>query len=371
MRKHLLILAPTLFYLIMLGCDSNDSHMIKENIVYFPIKEVNKSSEKFNRFIGDVEYIKLETRNSCLIGKIEELRFYKNDIYLIEVMGSQKRLLRFNNKGVFLNQIGEHGKGPEEIMNPRDYILQDSVVEIWSRLKMSKFSVQGNFIENLYKAHIPGPGFTKLDGFYYLFHSLSPPNMITKHNAKGKQIESYIPYKYSDASSAYDKVIRYDNEVKFFSSVHDTVYALTDKGVSASVIFRYENNLSPRSVVQNSQSIQEFIKNIGSKAYVIGYNENRNIILISYVIQKNKRFVCLYDKSSKLFYYFKKSDFYGPGQIPIEAPLFLTDDNKIVIPCFPNTLMKYGLDKNHEVSPILPADNPILIVLNLQVINEN
>ncbi len=57
-------------------------------------------------------YVPLETNDNCIIGSITKVLFTDEEFIIID--RKTKRILRFSEKGDFLNQIGDIGRGPRE-----------------------------------------------------------------------------------------------------------------------------------------------------------------------------------------------------------------------------------------------------------------
>ena len=342
-----------------------------KSFITIPIKEVKNSSESFSNFITGIKTIQLETNRNCLIGNIEEFRSYNDDIYILESPGSiaspgsLRRILRFNSEGDFICEIGDYGRGPEELISPRDFIFEEDTIEIWSRYKISRHTIDGDFIENVFNAHVPGPGFIKDNGDYILFHSISPPYMFTKRNKSGQQIDSMV---YLDVvvhgNAEHDKVLRYNKTTRFFAGMHDTVYSINNAGVYPSAAFKYEGVSSPYTVLKDSNDPRDFIKL--SPPSVANYLENSNIIFIRYTLDR-EWYYCLVDKKRLEFYYYKAEDFENAYSIPLKDPLHLTENNELVIAYFHHDLDNPEVRKDQRLPAIKPDDNPLLIKFRLDI----
>ena len=71
----------------------------------------NKQVIGLSQVASDVEYIKLETTNDCVIKRISECFFTDSLIFI----GNRDHILKFSRDGKFLQKIGSPGRGPGEI----------------------------------------------------------------------------------------------------------------------------------------------------------------------------------------------------------------------------------------------------------------
>ncbi len=61
--------------------------------------------------VDHIEYVKLETKSECLIGRLQSLAFSENYIVLYT---SSNRIMLFTKGGAYLHDISGYGKGPDE-----------------------------------------------------------------------------------------------------------------------------------------------------------------------------------------------------------------------------------------------------------------
>jgi hypothetical protein len=341
--------------------ESTNNPLIRLNVV-----SPDSYIKTYSSIFSNVNKIYLETSADCLIGDIRSLRIVDNDIYIIQQISSSSSLLRFNQDGRFLNVIGSSfGKGPKEIMNPRCFYIDNDVIEVWSKLNISQFSKNGKFIKKIFNAYFAGVGFFKDEGFYYLYHSATPPYMLTQYKSHGGIKAQYLSYNFIDAISSNDKVLFYDNQVSLFSSVCDTIYAFTNGKVLPKAYFKFVNMSSPASSLKNSNNISEFLVHLKDNCVITNYFENSNYIFFEFS-HNRKLDYCLYNKKNDKSIYFNNKITDDVTGIPFNAPVCLTADNYLIIPAYPNEFKnKANKDKNDaHLSDLF--DNPILLFCKLK-----
>ena len=103
-----------------------------------------------DEMLDSVFYVKLETTDSCLIGKIDKLLFHSNKILVVE---NDRRLsiLLFSTDGKFISKIGRLGQGPGEYVSIRDvaidHINKNVVVLDASGKKLLYYDMNGDFLK--------------------------------------------------------------------------------------------------------------------------------------------------------------------------------------------------------------------------------
>ncbi|MDX2414309.1 MAG: 6-bladed beta-propeller, partial [Bacteroidales bacterium] len=108
----------------------------------------NPQQLRISELNGDVEYIRLETNENCLLHPRADYHFTKDYIFV----DNSKFILQFDRSGKFIKQIGKPGRGPGEIGLIRILSVLDKeqllVVQTnWAR-KLYFFNYEGEFVEN-------------------------------------------------------------------------------------------------------------------------------------------------------------------------------------------------------------------------------
>jgi hypothetical protein len=305
-----------------------------------------------------------------LIGEISSLRIVDNDIYIIQQTGSTKTLLRFDKNGRFLNRIGSYGRGPKEILDPRDFYIENNSIEIWSRLNISQFTKQGEFVQKKFDAFYPGVGFFKENENYFLFHSAANPFRVSKINPKGKVLEQYFPYIFFDAISGNDKVVYYNNEIILFSAIIDTIYEFKKGNFYSKAYFKYENVSSASAALKKSKNPLEFINELNNNkenCSIINYFENIDYIFFEFLHDKERIF-CLFVKSNNETIYFNSSIVDNYLGTPFMDPICLTEENALVIPVYSIQFHKGATINNTDTIFSKQYSNPMLLFCKLKPI---
>lgn len=206
----------------------------------------NKSYKDKHLFIQDIakniEYIKLETTDDCLIGRentIEAIRVTETDIFIIGASGNY----RFARKdGKFLNRIGKRGEGPKEYVTQSSFAINEKKQEVLlhdlSKNKVFIYKFNGTFVKD-----IDLPNITLLNlvdentlGCYTEDTKKNTPAFGLYSLTDGKMIKKLSPAYTSRSGTSYRLIpqytsTRYNNENIFFNTyVTDTIFAVNKNG---------------------------------------------------------------------------------------------------------------------------------------------
>jgi len=112
------------------------------------INPVNTSKGKLvlGDLIESMEYIPLETKNNCLIGKISYFDISKN--YILIFCSQTKAVYLFRRDGRFVRRIGSTGQGPEEYLSLNGVFIDETKNELilCSFNKHLFFNLSGKFL---------------------------------------------------------------------------------------------------------------------------------------------------------------------------------------------------------------------------------
>ena len=84
---------------------------------------LNKYSIEITQLVDSVSFIKLETKNECLIGRISKVFFIDNRFFIHEKQTST--ILVFDVSGKFLYKFGNKGRGPGEYVQISSFLLDE------------------------------------------------------------------------------------------------------------------------------------------------------------------------------------------------------------------------------------------------------
>ena len=264
--------------------------------------------------VEDVEYVKLETTDDCLLAGTARVFITNDDIYTLNNYSDYK-LLRFDRKtGKFISQIGSIGQGPKEMINPCFVFAKDSLVYVTST-SMDKIYVYTN--ENQFVRSIPfckdrssfedgvGETISVIDHQYIVRH---PGQLQSKFNynqyiaAEVIDMNSNRLFAMRDTSEMYGIMLKldwdpvrwyYKGNINFYNEPDRTVYAVTKD----SIIPRYHFNLGDNKLpITTERMTKEFLKYIKFRSF----RETEDYLYL-YWSQNKKGYFARFNKKTETF----------------------------------------------------------------------
>ncbi len=184
------------------GCkDAN----LSENCTVVKIQD--EKTIKASDFIDDMDYIILETSDSCVLAELRNIKISNDLLYITDVVF--KGIYVFNLDGELINKFSSFGNGPGEYSSLDDFIIDEEkkTIEILDRVKKEIFIYDlGTFT---FRKSIPLPitfcfAFTKIQNVYY-FQTNNARNRIGDKITNSEIIAYNIKTK--DLYPLFDKVL--------------------------------------------------------------------------------------------------------------------------------------------------------------------
>mgnify|MGYP001792567426 CR=1 FL=1 len=116
-----------------------------------------KETINLSQIASNVEYIKIETKDECLLwGGLKKYLFTDNFIFI----SNRDHILKFSRDGKFINKIGSPGRGPGEIdLIVTMSILPDKkliIVQTNIGRKLLYFTFDGDFVKTVaFTSYVP------------------------------------------------------------------------------------------------------------------------------------------------------------------------------------------------------------------------
>ena len=274
--------------------------------------------------VEDVEYVKLETTDDCLVAGSVRGFITNDDIYTLNKYSDEK-LLRFDRKtGKFISQIGSIGQGPKEMIDPGFVFAKDSLVYVSSSIS-NKVYVYTN--ENQFVRSVPfckdrsssedgaGQTISVIDHQYIVRH---PGQLQASFNcnqyiaADVIDMNSNRLFAMRDTSDVYGIMLTldwdpirwyYKGNINFYNEPDRTVYAVTKD----SIIPRYHFNLGDNKwPVMDGKLTKEFIKHIKFKSF----RETEDYLYL-YWNQSEKGYFARFNKKTETLDVQEQAKFWG------------------------------------------------------------
>ncbi len=160
--KPINLLIPFLLLLLMTACARRkynytivDQLPKDSSFEQIDLKNATGEDVELSSLVKKISYIKLETKENCLIGNIDKIQLFNDKIYICDETKSIAVFV-FDKQGHFLFKLARGIGAPGEFTNLSDFVVneRDSCIYILSRNQnmLLKYSPTGKFIHNI---HIP------------------------------------------------------------------------------------------------------------------------------------------------------------------------------------------------------------------------
>ena len=276
--------------------------------------------------VEDVEYVKLETTDDCLMAGSVRGFITNDDIYTLNKYSDEK-LLRFDRKtGKFISQIGSIGQGPKEMIDPGFVFAKDSLVYVSSSIS-NKVYVYTN--ENQFVRSVPfckdrsssedgaGQTISVIDHQYIVRH---PGQLQASFNcnqyiaADVIDMNSNRLFAMRDTSDVYGIMLTldwdpirwyYKGNINFYNEPDRTVYAVTKDSIIPRYYFNLGDNKWP---VIDGKLTKEFFKYIKFKSF----RETEDYLYL-YWNQSQKGYFARFNKKTETLDVQEQAKFWGGG----------------------------------------------------------
>ena len=274
--------------------------------------------------VEDVEYVKLETTDDCLVAGSVRGFITNDDIYTLNKYSDEK-LLRFDRKtGKFISQIGSIGQGPKEMIDPGFVFAKDSLVYVSSSIS-NKVYVYTN--ENQFIRSVPfckdrsssedgaGQTISVIDHQYIVRH---PGQLQASFNcnqyiaADVIDMNSNRLFAMRDTSDVYGIMLTldwdpirwyYKGNINFYNEPDRTVYAVTKDSIIPRYYFNLGDNKWP---VIDGKLTKEFFKYIKFKSF----RETEDYLYL-YWNQSQKGYFARFNKKTETLDVQEQAKFWG------------------------------------------------------------
>jgi len=332
--------------------------------------------QPFSSFISELDYIELKfTQNNLMAGKIESLKLLDNDIIIKQSVKRETELLRFSEDGKFLNKIGQIGKEPGEINDPRDVILYNNDFAVWDQNGIKLFSKSGDYKEKLFNARLPGNRFFYSKNRFNLFHETTAPGYLSEYAQDGSLEHIFNRNNLEYSGTGYSAVTELAKDsFHLFSPINDTIYAFAHEQLIPKYIIQGKSYPTLVQTLKKAGSLnpQETLKYLNNNRHwtIKTYLENRNFIFIVYQLGSYP-FHLIIRKSDWQTTYIEEiiNDIDGGVW---DDPVYLSDNDELYIPLNAYLIkghkirnkIRHGFEKVIEMTEL--SNNPVIMRCKLK-----
>ncbi len=291
---------------IMVSCKNRTEY--KSDLDYtkipaYDIKECNIL--KYSTIFDTIKFVKLETNDACLIGRIDKLIHYKSKFLILD-KHIAKSIYVFDNEGKFIQKVGAIGRGPGQYIEPSfltiNYYSDEIMVFDNFSKKIISYDWDGKFL-NMLKIENRFDEFSAIGSdkiaLYFNYYGNEDINTLPKYNMHIIKKNGDILYRVFDRSNSKipndersNFFNRFENEILFNPSYDNKIYTITDQGVSV----KYEIDFGEKFLtkdfilkilkkVQTKKDIYNKIEN-SNRICIKGFNELKNYLILTISYQR-------------------------------------------------------------------------------------
>lgn len=322
-------------------------------------------------FVSSVEYIELKLNEAGIsLGEVEAVKKIGDDWLIKHRQSGSSSFLRLNKNGAFIIELA--GKKNKEIQTPLDIIEYKNGYAILAGNGIHEVAKDGKYIKQLVKGASSGSCFFEDRNQFYILNELKEGEIFEKAGNSSRSAEN-LPDRvqrmmYTSVQDAGK------NQVHFFSTLSDKVYALENKNAEPVVMLSGDELPTFADVLEKAKDMDELetIKFLRESEHVIvrKYLENQDYIYLTYWVGSYSTTAILNKKTSETRYL-------GIGVNDIdggiwERPLFLTSKNELVIPLSAYKIGGHKISNKKErhfarlQEKIAASGNPVLMLCKLK-----
>ncbi len=339
----------SLFILILLLNYSCKHDKRNNNLCPDLLSEVTDTL-RYSNFVDSISYIHLETSDECLIGKITDVIFTDENIFVLD---EYKQIIWiFNKRGEYLTQIARKGNGPEEYtkISQIEYdkaANQILALDMWNKAILY-YDLNGNFIKKI-ELEIYVSDFKIVPQGGYIISNAErakPDAGIYLTNTRGEVIRKLVMKlpEHMHPYNAYKELYDYNDTIAFIApNFENGIYHYTYDSLELKYPFKF----SPE--VKNVYKENTYKKKKDDFTRTM-YMEGKKWILIIFWSEK-------YDLRN--FLYCKETNQYWIGKFLLnDIDGFQSRDNTSISA---NNQFVFWCENRDS-----PEDNPILQILHLK-----
>lgn len=374
------IIKASLLLLLFISCSTNNKE-IDSMIVNFS----GESSSAISDLLS-VSYLKLETRDNCLLGGISQCSEI-GEYYILLDNITAKALYVFKLDGSFVQQIGTKGNGPGEYINPFAYAINEkgktlSVIDI-EQQKMLVYSLDD--FHFLYEKGLPfySDSMEQLsDGKYVWYNKVSSRALdsyvfITDQNFEIEK--SFLPIDFRSGYSlgTNKKMYKQGDEVSLYTPFNAVLYRVQNDSIYSAYEFKFGDRVLPSLdfLEEKSANNNNYIPDLLESPYVAFYHvyETEQALCVPYYTGKVMYFG-FYDKVNNISYNFSQDKIQSELQIgAFSSPVGVNGNGSFISLLRPGLLFQLqeqGSKINEQLMQLLKEstedDNPILLFYSMK-----
>lgn len=249
MKKHYFFLIC--MSLGMMGCQDKQSDLSSYSNVDVRTAMQKESPISIKSDVESIEYIPLETNDSCLISNLLNLQISKD--YMFMYNGKSGQILQFDRKGKFVRKVSCEGNGPGEYGVVTELAIDNNKEELTVFQYGGPaliYSFKGNYLRSdttmsqVGGMYVFSDGHSALKGLVMSPIQQSPWAGALKNQTGNLEITKSLYPKSIDENVLFMKEICFSpsgDGVLLFTACNDTVFRINSKTIEPAFVLQRKN----------------------------------------------------------------------------------------------------------------------------------
>jgi hypothetical protein len=296
------------------NCSNNNKVRIVADAAY--VIDINKAEEKdvfhLSDIVEKVRPIRLEETDYALIGEIDKIQAFDNNIFVLDAYIA-KKLFVYDMNGKYIQQIGAMGQGPDEYMGVLSFCIDTDKKEIYLldywKYRLLKYRIEdGKLLDKINLPHdISYSDLVYVENNIYMCithdNYEENDNLLFKIDLKTKKITEYLSAGeiFNTNKNIQSGWFFYGNSPKYSRYYAATVFSCKEDGVYPYIAVKSDDWVHGEDVYDDN-SMTDIIKE--NYAYVIiDYYESDACIHFNYCKGSKTRHIA-YNKQTGVTYHY-------------------------------------------------------------------
>lgn len=344
------------------SCKKVSETNFEETIVIdFNDKLVDNTSELFE----DVSYLHLNAGIDKPLGEITSLKIF--DSVLVVFDESRQSLFLFDANGGFISSVNNIGRGPGEYLSISDYnIIDENLYIITNRSKIDRYSLEGDFIENVGSSQDFFDQFQMEQDEYVILSKLNEDeNRILIFDKEFNLVEQKLPYK-DDNVPLYNfwpelSMFKANSEVLFYLPEYYGIYSYSRQ----KVLPKYKYHFKGISIDLDNLSANEINSNILPVIRGINFIGDYLITQVTYENTMYQHVYSFQSKKSKLYNVFEINN--DMDDLGMSWSLSCGASEKSILSAIPFEIFEGNTDSLNFLNDFVEEiDNPVIGIFSIK-----
>lgn len=252
MNMKQVIFLVSILALSIAGCQSGRDASLDNPVIGVRTAMENESSISLKDDVENIEYIPLETNDSCLISNLLSLQVTKDFLFMYN--GKNGQVLQFDRKGKFVRRISRRGNGPREYGMISELVVDNNKKELLVFQygePVMVYSFDGDYLRSDTTMEKASGMYAFPDGKLALKGMVMTPFQQAPWAGALRGVNGELQETKNVYPGSISEDVRYMKDICFspsaegvllFTACNDTVFRIADSGIKPAYILERKNS---------------------------------------------------------------------------------------------------------------------------------